>query len=604
MRARTLARGISAAAAAGAVVVVVGVGACGGDDPPGSGGGGGGGGGEGGTGPRDGSSVYDDGSVAATPACQPAGGAAPVAQPKHVRNIRPGETGWFGSPAIVDLDKDGKKELVLTLYSTFVYAADGRQIAKATATQGRIYAPGVVADLDGDGVMEIVVGGNNGTVAAYEYKAGALTTKTGWPASTTSGGQSPEARGMAAADLDGDGKIEVVVTTTNTSNTGAQVFVFAADGKLYQPAGTSFTAWPRYNTATGAGGDADFNGYGNHGYGCYGLNVGIGNLDDDPKLEIVVTYDNHQINVFKPDGTSVLASDWYTNRQTQYSGRRMGWGQFIRWRDAKIEDDHYHLHTGPWPDVKQTMWLQLTASPPNVVDVDGDGKNDVVVVPNAEQFEPYETQGYAFMVLQGAQGDGSRAARRLPAFEAMPFSEKPAVRASGDYYPPDGVPAPTTVNILGDARPEIVAPINDGYVYAIGPDGKLLWKFDYAKGQPKTFASEVVAADLNKDGVPELVFGTYSLQPNGGRLVVLANTGALLFDVPLPGQGTNGNGIGVPAAPTIGDLDGDGALEIVVHTFDHGADVFTVPGSGDACMLWPTGRGGYLRNGQSPSTAR
>ncbi|WP_204270291.1 hypothetical protein, partial [Klebsiella aerogenes] len=79
-----------------------------------------------------------------------------------------------------------------------------------------------------------------------------------------------------------------------------------------------------------------------------------------------------------------------------------------------------------------------------------------------------------------------------------------------------------------------------------------------AKGVAKTFASEVVVADLNKDGVPEIVFGTYSLQTDGGHLVVLAYTGTLLFDVPLPGQGKDGNGIGIPAAPTIADVDGDG----------------------------------------------
>jgi hypothetical protein len=45
------------------------------------------------------------------------------------------------------------------------------------------------------------------------------------------------------------------------------------------------------------------------------------------------------------------------------------------------------------------------------------------------------------------------------------------------------------------------------------------------------------------------------------------------------------------------DLDGDGTLEIFVQTFDHGMDVFTVPGSGDRCLLWPTARGGPLRTG-------
>jgi hypothetical protein len=93
------------------------------------------------------------------------------------------------------------------------------------------------------------------------------------------------------------------------------------------------------------------------------------------------------------------------------------------------------------------------------------------------------------------------------------------------------------------------------------------------------------------------VFGTYSLQPGAGHLIVLANTGQLLHDVPLPNQKQDGNGIGIPAAPAIGDLDGDGQLEIVVTTFDHGLDVFTVPGSGTECTLWSTGRGGPLRTG-------
>jgi hypothetical protein len=550
--------------------------------------------------------VYPDGHLDATATCSPLGGSAPVAAPVFVRNIPSGETGWFSSPAVVDLDGDGRKEIVAPFYSTFVFAADGTRQAKGTASRGRVYAPAVVADLDGDGVMEIVVGGNEGTVVAYEFRAGALQVKAGWPASTCSGSpqQCPEARGMAAGDLDGDGRIEVVVTTTQTQRNGAQVFVFSADGRPYQPAGTAWPAWPRYNTLNGLGGDADFNGQGNHGYGCYGLNVGIGNIDDDPDLEILVTFDNHQVNAFKKDGTSILASDWYTNRSSEYSGRRLGWGQYIRWLDPVVEDNHYHYHRGDWPDVNRTQWLQWTASPPNVVDLDGDGKNEVVGIPNAEMKEPYETQGYAFMVLEGAHGDGSRSARRLPGFEVLPLSEKPPVRADGDWYPPDGVPAPVTVSILGDSRPEIVASLNDGYVYAIGPDGKLLWRYDYAKGRSKTFASEPVVADLNRDGRPEIIFGTYALAQNAGRLVILSNTGALLHDLVLPGQRSDGNGIGVAAAPAVADLDGDGTLEIVLLTFDHGLDVFTVPGSAENCVLWGTGRGSTLRSGTGPSTVR
>jgi hypothetical protein len=210
-----------------------------------------------------------------TAACLDEGGSAPVAQPVFVRNMKGdkswAETGWFSSPGLVDLNGDGKKEIVAPFYSLFVFDSDGNTLAtiKQNDTMGRIYAPAVVADLDGDGVIEIVAGGGSGTVAAYEWKNGALASKSGWPAyATTKGGDAePEVRGMAAGDLDGDGKIEVVVTTTEPNPIGAQVFAFSPNGQLFQPAGVTWPAWPRYNTLTGLGGDADTNGQGQQGYG-------------------------------------------------------------------------------------------------------------------------------------------------------------------------------------------------------------------------------------------------------------------------------------------------------------------------------------------------
>jgi len=509
-----------------------------------------------------------------------------------------GQTSWYASPVVADLDGNGENELIAAYYSIYVYDRQGRLIERVDHGSGRVYAPHVVVDLEGDGVADVVFGAGS-LVHAYEWRSGQLVQKTGWPADTAS----PEVRGLAAADLDGDGLIEVVATTTEGD--GPQVYVYDVSGHLFQPAGVSYPAWPRYNTLSGIGdgGDADRNGMGHSGYGCYGLNVGIGDIDDDPELEIIATYDNHHIQAFDPNGIALNASAWFTNRQNAYLNQRMTWGQFIRWADPQVEADHYHLHTGAWPNPGSGQeWLQWTASPPNIVDIDGDGRNEVLGVPNVEVDIPYETRAYAVMVLEGAHGDGSRSAMRKPGWETLPRGGTP-ISVSG-WYPPNGVPAAATLDIQGDSAPEIVVSLNDGFMRAFTAQGAELWHWNYTHGKTVMYASEPTVADLNQDGSPEIIFTTYGAPDvlDSGRLVILGADGSLLHDIALPNPGRqNGNGNGAPAAPAVGDLDGDGQLEIFVQTFEHGMDVFTVPGSAANCLSWPTARGGPLRMGQ-PNT--
>jgi hypothetical protein len=532
--------------------------------------------------------------------CTAGQSAGEVQEPVFVTNLA-GETSWYASPVVADLDGDGNNELIAAYYSIFVFDSQGQLLDRVDHGSGRVYAPHVVVDLEGDGVPEVVFGAGN-LVYAYEWRNGGLTLKTGWPADTATAGESPEVRGLAAADLDGDGLIEVVATTTEGA--GAQVYVFAYDGTLFQPAGLSYPAWPRYNNLSGIGdgGDADRNEMGHNGFGCYGLNVGIGNIDDDPELEVIVTYDNHHIQAFDPNGVAINASTWFTNRDSNYSGERMTWGQFIRWADPQVEENHYHLHTGAWPNPGTGQeWLQWTASPPNIVDLDGDGLNEVLGIPNVEVNIPYETQAYAIMALEGAHGDGSRSAMRKPGWETLPRGGTP-ISVPG-WYPPNGVPAAVTVNIQGDSAPEIVVSLNDGFIWAFTADGAELWHWNYTHSKAVMYASEATVADLNQDGSPEILFSTYGAPDvlDSGYLVILGANGSLLHDIALPNPDQNGNGNGAPAAPTVGDLDGDGQLEIFVQTFEHGMDVFTVPGSGVNCTPWSTGRGGPLRMGQ-PNT--
>ena len=530
-------------------------------------------------------------------------GAEPVQQPVLKKQIKWTGTSWFGSPIVHHLGTDSPK-IIGTFYDIFVWDADGNQLARARHGSGyphpsRIYAPAVCADLDGDGIYEIVVASGD-VVAAYEWRNNDLVIKAGWPALTCSAGECPETRGLAAGDLDNNGSIEIIATTTQTRPDGAQVFVFNSDGTPYQPTGVSFQAWPRYNQS---GDDKTVNGPGNHGYGCYGLNVGIGNLDDDPEKEIVVTFDNHQINVFQHTGVSMLASPWFTNPSSEYLGNRLNWGQFIRWFDPEVEANHYHLHIGAWPHPDNQKWMQWTASPPSVADLNRDGKNEVVCVSNVEKDVPYDTKHHSIMVLEGGYGDGSRSAMRLPGWENLPSSGYPLDRGSRSWYPPRNPPAATIVDINNDDSLEILYAAHDGYIYCTSATAGQLWRLDIRHNRVMMYASEITVADLNQDNTPELILTTYgdpeNITPGSphGYLMILDNAGNILFDMQLPEQGTNGNGKGAPAAPTVMDTDGNGSLEILVQTFGAGLFIYSVPGSAENQLLWPTARGNFLRDG-------
>jgi hypothetical protein len=140
---------------------------------------------------------------------------------------------------------------------------------------------------------------------------------------------------------------------------------------------------------------------------------------------------------------------------------------------------------------------------------------------------------------------------------------------------------------------EIVFAGFDGKIHAVAADKSELWATPYAT-DGRALTGGVSVADLSADGVPEIVFTTYSPDSGGGNLFVLSAAGQVLHKVALPDRGSM-------AVPTVGDADGDGTLDVVVSLKDETATkedilVFTVPGSKPNCLLWPTGRANYLRN--------
>lgn len=140
--------------------------------------------------------------------------------------------------------------------------------------------------------------------------------------------------------------------------------------------------------------------------------------------------------------------------------------------------------------------------------------------------------------------------------------------------------------------PELVFAGFDGRLHSIDASGAPRWSTDYTTSSD-TWTAGVAIGDLSGDGTPELVLTTYG--PRGGDLLILDAGGNELHRVPLGGRGA------MPV-PTLADVDADSDVDIIVSLKD-GEDrmrqvvIYEVAGSSASCLLWPTGRGNLLRNG-------
>ena len=281
----------------------------------------------------------------AVAACVAQGGTGAVQTPKLVRQIATGETGWFSSPGLVDLDGDGRLEIVAPFYSTFVFDARGTPAGPGPGEQG----PGLRA-----------VGGrrprrrrrprdrgrrqrgHGGGVRAPRRPAAAARPGGRRPPAAAASRRRPRAgRRRPRRRRPGRGRGD---DDEHVADRRAGLRV-----RRERRGCSSRRAPPRLAPLqpAPAGQRPGFNGVGNHGYGAYGENVGIGNIDDDPELEIIVTFDNHQINVFNLDGTSILASPWFTNRESGATGAG-GWAgdSSSGGPSPQVERRHYHLPHG------------------------------------------------------------------------------------------------------------------------------------------------------------------------------------------------------------------------------------------------------------------
>ncbi len=525
------------------------------------------------TGPGNDEPVEGDPSNPPAPSCEEAeSGSSGDVQAPALRTTLPGswDENWFASPALVDLNGDEVLDIIAPRHSVlYAYSGQGELLwqtawsysASDSPEHGnvRMWPSAAVGDLDGEGGIEIAVSShpddNGYNVAVYDAQGELLP---GWPQKF---GEANEIRSIAAADVDGDGQQEILITKQAD---GPATNVFELDGSTHE-------GFPQVGECEAPSGDCI-------DYGGFNQNIGAGDLDGDGVMDIISTYDAIGFGAFRGDGSNFETADgfadaWVTGVEAYHdlALAQQGWGTGDR--------------------------SEFTYSPPVIADIDQNGDAEIILGGDHEHSESTDNQGIATWVLNPDM-------TRPEGWTAPKDSGPPLLYGEVGANIVMTMPAPSVADLDGEPGLEILVPAYDGLLHAYGSDGTEQWTFGFGQRDPYVGASEALIVDLNGDGSPEIIFSTFaSGEPREpetpAHLVILDAGGNLLHQVELFGRGSM-------APPSIADLEGDGQLELVISLKDSlggqqgGVQIWDLPGSSANCLLWPTGRGNWLRQGNVP----
>ena len=394
----------------------------------------------------------------------------------------------------------------------------------------------VLADLEGDGDLEVLAGSTNNRFYVWDHDG---TLRPGWPVILPGQVQSK----ASAADLDNDGDLEIIVSVKNGT-----LHILHHDG-------TPMSGWPQ---STG------FN------YGL--LSPSVYDLDGDHTPEVLLGGGGN-VRVWGADG--VPRSGWPQAVPGNVSGT-LAIGDLVGDSGPEI----FAVSTsgdlfGFSPDGAQLPgWpahfgLSSSYAAPSIGDLDGDGSNEICVV------------GYSFGAyteINAYRGDGSA----MPGF--------PVTYPSSQTYS-----CPVLADADGDGDLEIfnVGKITGLAFYAWDHLGALLAGWPVLE-EPNMEGSAIV---LDFDGLPgmEIAVG----DNNGGGYIYGFNLdGSAGSDFPIPKPG-----IGGPNSPEVGDVDGDGDLDMAMTTWSGSVILWDFPSNFDAASVewgaqfhddWNTNQHGFV----------
>jgi len=451
--------------------------------------------------------------------------------------------GWLASPAVADLNGDGTNEIIiLRAERVETYGPKGNLLWTHSFT-GRAWASPIVANLVGDSALEIAFAARDKVFVLD--KAGQVLP--GFPVTWQN-----EMRALGAGDVDGDGKLDLVASVGQRGPTDV-VNAWHTDG-------TSVPGFPP-NAQGVSGCDA-------HCYlaGAYDQNVALGDFDGDGKADVIAPQDNAYLSIHKGTGEAFNANSMFKPKKV--IGVRFMHDLALAIQGyANNEDTDLQAH--------------FTNTAPAIADINGDGA--------------YEAVFTGSVGLWAIRSDASRIHGWEAPFHAPHYLD--GLWDSGNNIV--GLTNQVTIADINTTKPglEMIFAGFDGRIHAVAADRTELWQMQYTTST-KVFTPGIVVADLSADGIPEIVFATYSSAENGSALFILDATGKKLFEEPLPNRGSM-------AVPTLADVDGDGTVDIVISLKDavdkvELARIYRVPGSKTNCLLWPTGRANNLRNAWVP----
>jgi subtilisin family serine protease len=283
-----------------------------------------------------------------------------------------------------------------------------------------------------------------------------------------------------------------------------------------------------------------------------------------------------------------------------------------------------------WPKYIPASSCTSCDGTPVMVDLNGDGKKELVTAtPGSNQIIAYNKNGSvaAGFPVTVAQGDWFKWPLSASDVnnDGKPEIIAPAITSSGAtriyllntdgtflagwpnpvYSSANGGSlddiSPTVADLDGDGQKELVTHEtywpDTGYIihrlHAVHSDGTEIAGFPKDIPVQNSFLQyRLTIADLNKDGKPEIAFGDYD------KFYVLNNQGVLLPGWPFTTPTVNGNQVMFQSPAAVGDIDGDGQLEIFSIATPNGALGVQLPLFGwklDGTQLpgWPQMTGQY-----------